>query len=171
MNDKESICEEKNYELIYYKYSRLVHNYVYYKCGDPDLSRDFVQEAFITLWNNCSRVSFEKAKAYLYTLANNRFLNHVAHQKIRLAYASESPAEGYSLQSPEYILEEKEFGIQLQQAIAGLTAKQREVFLLNRIEKKKYKEIAQMLDISVKAVEQRMHSALLTLKNSLQKKL
>jgi RNA polymerase sigma-70 factor (family 1) len=171
MNNKESICEEKNYEFIYYKYSKLVHNYVYYKCGDPDLARDFVQEAFITLWNNCSKVTFEKAKAYLYTLTNNRFLNHVAHQKIRLSYATETTSNAYNIQSPEYILEEKEFGIQLQEAIAGLTVKQREVFLLNRIEKKKYAEIAEMLDISVKAVEQRMHSALLTLKNSLKKNL
>ena len=48
----------------------------------------------------------------------------------------------------------------LQAAIAELSEAQREDFLLNRIDKKTYNEIAEMLDISVKAVEKRMHNAL-----------
>ena len=51
--------------------------------------------------------------------------------------------------------------------IANLSEKQREVFLLNRIEKKKYKEIAEMLGISVKAVEKRMHGALKSLREEI----
>jgi DNA-directed RNA polymerase specialized sigma subunit len=44
---------------------------------------------------------------------------------------------------------------------------EREVFLLNRIEKKKYKEISEMLNISVKAVEKRMHQALLVMRKEI----
>ena len=45
-------------------------------------------------------------------------------------------------------------------AIADLPENQRIVFLMNRLDKKTYKEIAELLDISVKAVEKRMHKAL-----------
>ncbi len=38
---------------------------------------------------------------------------------------------------------------------------------MNRIEKKKYKEIAQKLDISVKAVEKRMHQALVIMRKEI----
>ena len=54
-----------------------------------------------------------------------------------------------------------------QSAISDLPEGQREVFLLNRIDKKTYKEIAEMLDISVKAVEKRMNLALQDLRNYL----
>ena len=48
----------------------------------------------------------------------------------------------------------------LQAAIEGLSEGQRVAFLLNRIEGKKHKEIAEMLGISQKAVEKRIYSAL-----------
>ena len=73
----------------------------------------------------------------------------------------------YVNESPEFILLEKEFLEKLENTIAGLPQKQREVFLLNRIEKKKYKEIAVLLNISVKAVEKRMHSALLIMREKI----
>ena len=52
-------------------------------------------------------------------------------------------------------------------AISDLPEKQKEVFLLSRIEKMKYREIAEMLGISVKAVEKRMHLALLEMKEKI----
>ena len=39
------------------------------------------------------------------------------------------------------LLVEKEFLVKIEEAIAGLPDKQKEVFLLSRMEKKKYKEI------------------------------
>jgi len=51
--------------------------------------------------------------------------------------------------------------------LANLPSKQREVFLLNRIDKKKYAEIAEMLGISVKAVEKRMQKALIIIRKEI----
>jgi RNA polymerase sigma-70 factor (ECF subfamily) len=62
---------------------------------------------------------------------------------------------------------EKEFMDKLERTIDSLPEKQKEVFLLNRIEKKKYKEIAEQLDISVKAVEKRMHLALVVMRDKI----
>ena len=58
----------------------------------------------------------------------------------------------------------KELKEELENAIADLPEKQRVVFLLSRIDKKTYKEIAEMLGISKKAVEKRMYNALDTLR-------
>ena len=63
-------------------------------------------------------------------------------------------------QSPQYKLEEKEFKQELETVIADMPEKQREVFLMNRIDELTYKEIAERLELSVKAVEKRMHGAL-----------
>ena len=63
---------------------------------------------------------------------------------------------------------EKEFKTKLELAIANLPEKNRTVFLLNRIDEKKFKEIAVLLDISVKTVEKRMSDALKQLKNEVE---
>lgn len=143
-------------------------NFAYYKCGDSDASLDLVQDAFSKIWENCSKIEFTKAKTYLFTTINNLFLNTVKHKKVVLQYAKESPYLDRNNQSPQYIMEEEEFKQKLQKAIALLTDAQREVFLLNRIEGKKYREIAELLDISQKAVEKRMSGALQTLREKIE---
>ncbi|MAO07183.1 MAG: hypothetical protein CL596_00560 [Alteromonas sp.] len=64
-------------------------------------------------------------------------------------------------------MEEKQFKEKLQTAIADLTEAQRTAFLMNRIEGKKYVEIAEILGISVKAVEKRMSQALASLRSKI----
>ncbi|MDY8137197.1 RNA polymerase sigma factor [Aquimarina sp. 2201CG5-10] len=154
-----SVCEQPVFNELFLTHAQTIRNHIYYKCGDVDQAEDVMQEAFIRLWNNCKKVLIEKAKAFLYKVATNLFLNQVAHQKVRLEY-SRLPHRNKNVESPDFILEEKEFMDKLQRAIAELSEAQREVFLLNRIDKKTYNEIAEMLGISVKAVEKRMHNAL-----------
>ena len=70
-------------------------------------------------------------------------------------------------QSPEYLMEEEQFKVKLQKAIADLSEAQRTAFLLHRIDGKKYHEIAEILGISVKAVEKRLHGALQELRKKI----
>jgi RNA polymerase sigma-70 factor (ECF subfamily) len=137
---------------------------LYFKFGNEEKANDATQEAFIKLWENCKKVPLEKAKSYLYTIANNTSLNEIAHQKVVLKYEQNNTINDRTNLNPEFILEEEQFKQKLEKAIAKLTEAQRTAFLLNRIEGKKYHEIALMLDISVKAVEKRIHGALVTLR-------
>ena len=130
---------------------------------DIDLSADITQEAFLKFWNNCKKVIPGKAKSFLYTIANNLFLNEYSKNKVVLTFKN-SQTKNYTNESPEYLLEEKEFGLKLQQAISNLSEAQRTAFLMNRIDGKKYREIAEILGISVKAVEKRIHNALVNLR-------
>lgn len=161
-----SVCEEKNYRKVYNDQSKNLRNFLYYKCGDINKAEDMVQDAFITLWNNCKTVIIEKAKSYLFTVGNRLFLNDYQHQKVALNFEKIQTPKSQN-ETPEYILEEKEFKIQLEEAISNLTEGQREVFLMNRIDKTPFKEIAGKLELSVKAVEKRMHNALINLKKNL----
>ena len=165
-NETKSVCEEKTYKLLFDTHSKPLFNFIYYKCGDSNQAEDVVQEAFIKLWNNCTDVIFEKAKSFLYTVARNFFLNEVAHQKIVLQHKSTLGPDRTD-ETPQYLLEEKEFMSKLKKVMSDLPEKQREVFLLSRIDKKKYSEISEMLDISVKAVEKRMSQALAILREQL----
>lgn len=163
----ENVCEEKTFNQIYSDLSKPIWNFIFFKCGNPAQADDLVQEAFLKLWQNCAKVPSQKAKSFLYTVANNSFLNQVAHQKVVLRHTQLQPKK-LNIQTPQYLLEEKEYHHRLQQAIANLTEAQRTAFLLNRIEKKKYTEIAEILGISVKAVEKRMSLALARLRKEIE---
>lgn len=159
-----SICKEIVFSNFFKTHAKALRNYLYYKYGNQEQAEDVTQEAFIKLWQNCANVPLEKAKSYIYTIANNASLNVIAHQKVVLNYAKTSGASESTNESPEFILEEDEFKTKLLKAIENLNETQRVAFLMHRIDGKKYAEIATELDISVKAVEKRIHMALVELR-------
>ncbi|TAI49619.1 RNA polymerase sigma factor [Flagellimonas allohymeniacidonis] len=160
-----NVCEDQVYSSIFRANSKTLFNYIYYKFGNEAKANDAVQEAFVKLWENCSKVAPEKAKAYLYTVANNMYLNVLKAEKVRLKYADTS--NDRSNESPEFLMEEKEYKQKLDNALDSLPENQRTTFLLNRIDGKKYAEIAEMEGVSVKAIEKRMHLALKSLREKI----
>jgi len=167
-DQRDHICEESTFEVLFKTHAKDLHDFLYYKYGSENNPSDLVQEAFAKLWDNCKKVTFEKAKSFLFTVANNQMLNELSKKKTVLKYAQQKPKE-YTIESPQYLMEEDEYMIQLKHAIESLTEEQRVAFLLNRIEGKKHKEIAEILGISVKAVEKRIYKALDKLKNQVGK--
>ena len=159
-------CEENVFSSLFKKYSKDLHNFLYYKFGDRLNPKDKVQDAFIKLWHNCKKVPPEKARSFLFTTANNLMLNAVAHQKVVLKH-QKKPQVYSTNESPEFILEEKQYSEKLEKALAKLTEAQRVAFLMNRVEGKRFKEIAQLLDISTKAVEKRIYGALKKLREDI----
>lgn len=158
------ICNEIIFSAFFKSNVKSVRNYLYFKFGNEEQANDMTQDAFIKLWENCADVPQEKAKSFLYTVANNASLNQIAHQKVVLNYAKNNVNTDKNSVNPEFILEEEQFKIKLDKAIRNLTEGQRTAFLLHRIEGKKYSEIAEMLGITVKAVEKRIHGALVSLR-------
>ena len=158
------ICEELIFSSFFKANVKSLRNYLYFKFGNEEKANDVAQDSFIKLWENCKKVPLEKAKSYLYTIANNASLNEIAHQKVVLKYTQNNSSNDRTNLNPEFLIEEEQFKQKLEKAIDKLTEGQRTAFLLHRIEGKKYHEIAIMLDISVKAVEKRIHGALVSLR-------
>ncbi|MEP3211073.1 MAG: sigma-70 family RNA polymerase sigma factor [Maribacter sp.] len=163
--NNDNICDEQVFSSIFKANSKTVFNYIYYKFGNEEKSYDAVQEAFVKLWENCAKVAPEKAKSYVYTVANNLYLNVIKAEKVRLKYADKTLKTTH--ETPEYLMEESEFKTKLDRALNDLPENQRTTFLLNRIDGKKYKEIAEMEGVSVKAIEKRMHLALKSLREKI----
>ena len=160
-------CDEIVFSSFFKSHVKALRNFLLYKFGNSDQAEDLAQEAFVKLWQNCASVPIEKAKSYLYTIANNSSLNEIAHQKVVLRYEKNFTGLDKTNENPEYLLEEKQFQSKLLKAIENLNEKQRIAFLMHRIDGKKYSEIALELDISVKAVEKRIHLALLSLRKEI----
>ena len=162
----DNVCEEEVFSDLFKANPKTVFNYIYYKFGNEEKAYDVVQEAFVKLWENCAKVSPEKAKSYVYTIANNLYLNVIKAEKVRLKYADRSNNTSY--ESPEFLMEEKEYKEKLDRVLNSLPENQRTTFLLNRIDGKKYAEIAEMEGVGVKAIEKRMHLALKALRDQIE---
>lgn len=161
------LCNEKTFDQFFRSHIKALRNYIYYRYGDDQSANDVAQDAFITLWKNCAKVTVDTAKGYVYQVANNLSKSLKRHEKVKLRYEVQSIKVDRSNESPEYLMMESEFMDQLNSAIASLPDKQREVFLMNRIEKLTYKEIAEIKGVSQKAIEKLMHKALLKLRDQI----
>ena len=158
------------FKEIFDQYYTPIKNFLYYKCSDVAMAEDLTQDVFMKVWDKREEINQETVKSYLYTIANNMLLNKIRHNKVVMNFA-EKNKDRKEAQSPEYALEEKEFKEKLERTIGDMPEKQREVFLMNRIDELTYKEIAERLDLSVKAVEKRMHGALGYLKERIKHKI
>lgn len=163
----ENVCHRSKFQQLFEQHAEDLYKFLYYKYGSENNPADLVQEAFTKLWNNCKSVPPEKAKSFLFTVANNLALNELDKKKTALKYKGANMVSMETNESPEFILEEKEYMNRLQNALASLSEAQRVAFMLNRVEGKRHKEIAEMLGISRKAVEKRIYTALAVLKEKM----
>lgn len=163
----EHICEEKIFSAIYAKYSKNLHDFLYYKFGSEYDPNDKMQDAFIKLWENCKNIGLSSAKSFLYKVANNMVLNDIKHQKVVLRFKEEKPKE-YTHESPDFILEEKQFLVKFQKALGKLPEEQRITFLLSKADKKSHTEIAEILGVTRRVVDSRVYNAVIKLKEELE---
>ncbi len=133
--------------------------FIFAKCNNMELSEDIAQESFVRLWKNSEKIEKDKARSYIFTIANNLFLDHVRHEKVKLNYKSAYTLH-QDIKDPQYYLEMEEFRVKLEKTINEMPENSRVVFLMNRIEKMTYQQIAESLNLSVKAIEKRMQKAL-----------
>jgi len=158
------LCSEPVFKSVFDHNFKLLRNFLVYKFKDVERAEDVAQNAFVKLWENCGMLKPEQAKSFLYTTAIRLSLNQIKHDKVVANFEIQQKPKSAHQESPEFLLEETELKTRLEKAINELPDKQREVFLMNRFDNQSYAEIASNLDLSIKAVEKRMHQALLSLR-------
>ena len=149
-------------ELVRCYWAPLVR-YVRRLAGDGDDARDAVQEAFARLW--ARRLDWESSPAgtvqsYLYRLARNVAIDELRQRRIRMAWGRRTGGpEGPDPPTPVQLFDRARLREALEQAIQALPERRREVFTLGYLQDLTYREIAQVLDISVKTVANQMWAA------------
>ncbi|GGE07534.1 RNA polymerase sigma factor [Psychroflexus salis] len=161
-----NVCEEHLFSKLHKKYASNLHDFIYYKFGNEADASDKVQHAFLKLWENCKDITPDKAKSFLFSVANNATLNVIKHKKVVLKY-QKIPQKTSTQIDPQHVLEEKEYLEKFQKALSNLSPKKRAAFMMNRVEGKTHQEIADVLGVSKKAIEKRIYTALVQLKNEL----
>jgi RNA polymerase sigma-70 factor (ECF subfamily) len=147
-----------------------IRNYLYYKTSDVGMAEDIAQDTFIKLWENRAKIDKRTVKSFLYTISGNLAINQLKRQQLQYKFENQA-IRRVNRESPEFNLQMKEYEEKLNQVISSMPEGSREVFLMNRLEDLKYREIAERLGISVKAVEKRMSKALQIIREKLNVKL
>ena len=152
-----SLCDKIVFEKVYKQYSKDLYRYLTYSFKDITLSEDITQNVFLKLWDQCEKFDLHNIKSLIFTMGKNLSLNEIKRNK---KTDGDSIKEIHFSESPQELLEEKQFKEKLTQSLNQLSEKERIVFLMSRIDNLTYHEIADQLSVSQKTVEKRMHQAL-----------
>ncbi len=141
-------------------------------------AEDIVQDVFYELWENKESIDLgENIRAYLYRMVYSRSINLIKRKELENKYSAHQEAfhkyrtSFYQSRYAGNIIEKivnKELGDEIEQAINQLPERCREVFRLSYLQELKNKEIAEVLDISLRTVEAHMYKALKQLRELLQ---
>lgn len=157
---------KEDFKLLFDKYFDPVRSYLLYRGADKELATDLAQDVFLRIWEKQMEYDHKHIKQLLYKIAGDMFVSRYRREVLEQNYRN-SFRYTYTEPTPEDELNYRDLETGYTKALAELGEKQRTVFLMARIDGLKYHEIADRLQLSVKAVEKRMHIALTHLKKAL----
>jgi len=139
---------------------------------DEEVTRELIQDVFLSIWVNRKEWQPKGSiRSYLYRAIKNRSLDYLKHKKVEREWQEmtrHSNPENEATPHDNYAHAELESIIQ--KAVNELPEKQKMVFLLSRVQGLKYREIADVLEVSEKTVENQMGHALRKLREHVNKK-
>lgn len=154
------------FKNIFDRYFDSIRSYAYYRMADEDAASDIAQDVFMRIWEKRDNMDEKNIKPLLYKMANDMVISHHRKKMTMLDFSRNMTVTGKSL-SPQEEMQFEELKNRYSDTLAGMPESQRETFLMSREEGLKYKEIADRLGLSIKAVEKRMSAALQILKAKL----
>lgn len=161
----------KAFDQLYYRYSKRLLNFSLSVVKSKEEAENIVQEVFLTLWMNRGNISSDASvRYYLFTIAYNTAISALRRKAKdakfleQLKGLQELTSEPEGLENEYSDLQEK-----LSLILDELPARQREIFILHKVNGLKYQEIASKLNISVNTIENHMSRALKTIRSKLGK--
>lgn len=162
--------KKEEFKSLFDTYFEDVRRYVLYRSGNDEVATDIAQDTFMRIWEKQMVIEPKTVKGLLFKIANDLYISHYRKEKVVFNFFNTFEPNDKS-RTPEDELNFQELKKAYDAALKSMPEKQRTVFLMNRIDELKYKEIADQLGLSVKAIEKRMSQALEHLKSNLKDKI
>lgn len=157
-----------SFETLFERYSQKLYRFSYSYLKSEAEAEDVVQEVFLNLWKNRSRLKTETSfQSYLFTIAFHAILKNfdkkTQQQKFQLNLFESLAAESATLEDHnnfELLLSK------LNELIEQLPQRRKEIFLKRKREGKSIQNIAKEMGISEKTVENQITEAMNSLRKS-----
>lgn len=125
--------------------------------NDVEVSKDIVNDAFEFLWRNYDNVDLDTITPYLYKTIRNKCLDQLKMEGVRAEYLAFVRRTSESVETETSI---EDYYDKLNKALDKLTPYNRHILEECYLKKKKYKEVAQELNVSVAAIHKNISKAL-----------
>ena len=156
-------------ELFDASYDAL-HRYALYITHDPAAASDILQDVYLKLWQVRETIDPERSlRALMYQMVRNYALNHERQRKRHAAEAIEAdhPSVGFDSVNDDE-LDAAVLKEQLQVWIEEMPQRRREAFMLSRFEGLSHEEIASLMDLAPKTVNNHIVLALQHIRSKLE---
>jgi len=151
--------------MIYDAHFDDLRRYLIYRSGDQDLSKDIAQNVFMKVWTKKIEIASGNIKSLLFKMATDEFISHIRKKKVEKEYTESIDLKLIrEADNNDDLLEKK---VLFQKALNQLPEKQKTAFLMNKMQGLTYKEIAEILNLSQKAIEKRIGLAIKSLKQNI----
>jgi RNA polymerase sigma-70 factor (ECF subfamily) len=178
LNNKLKQGNPEAYTLLFRKVNQRLLGYCQLFVSDTKKCEDFIQDCFEYLWTNKEKIDPSKSvESMLFVMVRNKCLNHLknekTHQKISLSEESNINELQFLYQldftDKEDITLEEQLIVSLKKAIDELPEKRKQIFIKCKIEGRKQKDVAEEMQLSVRAVEKHINIAKTQLRQQLEK--
>jgi len=162
--------KKEEFKILFETHFEDVRRYILYRSGNDEMATDIAQDTFLRIWEKQMTIESKTAKGLLFKIAGDLFITQYRKEQVAFNFFN-TFQPNHKSSTPEDEINFQELQKAYDTALKTMPEKQRTVFLMNRIDELKYKEIADQLELSVKAVEKRMSQALDHLKTHLKDKI
>lgn len=160
---------KSKFELFYKQNYEGLMRFAKFYLKDDQGAHEVVQEVFINIWNVSPNNEAQLTSAYVYTSVKNRSFNYLRDKKLNYSFEDDAvEAISDSALNPIEILEFKNLKNSINEAIIALPERCKLIFLLKRREQMSHKQIASLLEISEKTIENQMTKALKLIRKKLE---
>lgn len=173
---------EKAYRELLDRYQRPVFSIIFRMIRDREQAEDLAQETFVRVFNHIGRYDPRyKFSSWIFKIATNLTIDWIRRKELKTVSidgsrnavtSDEMEASAITIvsddENPEELLEAKELGEEIEQAIGKLRPEYRAAILLRHVEGREYQEIAEIMALPLGTVKTYIHRGRNELRDTLQ---
>ena len=156
--------DEKALASLYQLFSKRLLHFATVLTRSAELAEEIVEDTFVKLWSKRDDIrNITNLNVYLYVAVKNRSLNAIARKAKELVHIPFDHLEidiGQAVTDPYSLLITSEMMQRMQQAVEALPPRCKMIFKLVRQDGLSYKEVADILNISVNTIDVQMAIAI-----------
>lgn len=155
--------DEAAYKELFISFYKPLHQFAHSFVRSRELAEEIVSDVFIKIWENRAQLeSIANLKVYLYVSIKNTALKYLLKQHRQVAISIDEldvELESFT-RNPEELMLTAEMMNKIQETVNELPPRCKIIFKLIKEDGLRYKEVAEILNISVKTIDNQLAIAL-----------